>query len=57
MNNLNWIDTYNNAATKIQSGFRGHKVRKDKHKEIENLKGQAKVLETYRTDKYMIDQF
>lgn len=57
MSHMAIIDEYTKSATKIQTAYRGHAVRQENKKEIEEAKGKAKVLETYRTDKYMIDQF
>lgn len=57
MSRLAYLEDYNKAATKIQKNWKGSKVRNDKKKEIEEIKKEAKVLETYRTDKFMIDQF
>lgn len=57
MSSLAYLDDYTKAATKIQAGWRGHSTRQDKKKEIEEIKKEAKVLETYRTDKYILDQF
>ena len=57
MSSLAYLKEYNEAATKIQSAWKGKQVRNDKKKQIEEIKKEAKVLETYRTDKYMIDQF
>ena len=57
MSRLAYLEDYNKAATKIQKNWKGKQVREEKKKEIEEIKKEAKVLETYRTDKFMIDQF
>jgi len=57
MSRFEKLEEYTKAATKIQGGMRGHLTRKKYKKTIEELQKQAKVLEVYRTDKYMIDQF
>ena len=57
MSRLAYLEDYNKAATKIQKNWKGKQVREEKKKEIEEIKKEAKVFETYRTDKFMIDQF
>ena len=51
------LDEYSKAATKIQGHMRGCLTRKENKKIIEEAKKQAKVLDTYRSDKFMIDRF
>jgi hypothetical protein len=57
MSDLKNLDLYTKKATKIQAIYRGHQIRSQYKKEIEEIKKKAEVLEIYRTDKYMIDQF
>lgn len=57
MSDFAFLNLYTKAATTIKASWKGHKTRKEYKNEIEDFKKEAKVLETYRTDKYMIDQF
>jgi hypothetical protein len=51
------VEAYIKDVTKIQAAGRGHITRQKNKKEIEEIKSKAKVLESYRSDKYMIDMF
>ena len=60
MNRHGDLEDYNKTATKIKKNFKGEQVREEKKKEteeIEEIKRELIVFETYKTDKIMIDQF